>query len=137
MMLTRGRIGDLTGIITTAAVVDVGYAIGGTIGAGVMAGIGINLSSSIIQNGSVKLKEQWVASSHGIRNHDIQQALQRALLKAFAHLETRYFALGQTQALPKNEQASIRELFKVLRSQVQQAFLAQVEQVRQELDVQE
>ena len=136
-MLTKERIADLAGIITTAAVVGVGYAIGGTIGAGVMTGIGINLSSSIIQNGSVKLKEQWVASSNGIRNHDIQQALQRALLKALTHLEKRYFTLGQSHALPKNEQTSIRELFKELQRQVQQASLADVEQVMQEPAVQE
>jgi tetratricopeptide (TPR) repeat protein len=136
-MLTRERIADLAGIITTAAVVGVGYAIGGTIGVGVMAGIGINLSSSIIENGSVKLKEQWVASSNGIRNHDIQQALQRALLKTFTRLETRYFTLGQSHALPKSEQASIRELFKELRRQVQQTFPVQVEQVMQDLEVQE
>ena len=96
-MLTKERIADLAGIVTTAAVIGVGYAIGGTIGAQVMAGIGINLSSSIIENGSLKLKEHWVASSNGIRNHDIQQALQRALLKALTHLEKRYFTLGQSQ----------------------------------------
>jgi len=133
-MLTKEQALNLLGIFATASITTVGFAIGGTIGAAVMAGIGINLWSNIIHSGAAKLKERWL-SSDGILNHDIQLALVRAFIKALTHLETKYFQLGEANALPKSEKKSIRVLFKELREQAQEAFLSSLEKAVKEREV--
>ncbi|MDQ3815804.1 MAG: hypothetical protein M3347_17995 [Armatimonadota bacterium] len=72
-MLTKEQTASLLGILGTASITAIGFAIGGTIGASVMASIGINLSSTIIQEGSLKLKEQWLSS-------DVRGFLRKSLL---------------------------------------------------------
>ena len=99
---------------------------GGPIGAAVMTGIGLNLASSIVQNGAAHLKERWL-SGDGILNHDIQQALVRSFVKALTHLEKRYFALDETAALPQEKKDAIKGLFQELRGEAQTIFLASLE----------
>lgn len=134
-MLTKEQALNLLGILATVSITGVGFAIGGTIGTAVMAGIGINLSSSIIQSGAAKLKERWLSSNDGILNRDIQQALARGFIKALTHLETEYFKLGEANALPKNEKESIKALFKKLRDEAQEFFLVSLEKAVKDQEV--
>jgi hypothetical protein len=92
-ILAPEQTANLLGVLATASIIGVGHVIGGTIGASVMAGIGINLSSAIIQQGCSNLKARWLSSDSGIRNHDIRNALTRAFVKALPHLEGKYFKL--------------------------------------------
>jgi hypothetical protein len=131
-MLTKEQALTLLGVLATASIIGVGFAIGGTIGAAVMGGIGINLSSNIIRGGSGKLKERWLSSNDGIRNHDIQQALARAFFKALIDLEAEYFKLGEANALSKSEKKSIKALFKELREQAPEVFPASLEKAAKE-----
>lgn len=121
-MPSKEQVSQLLGMFASASIVGVGFAIGGPIGTSVMAGIGVNLSSSIIQHGSIKLRERWLSSIDGVLNRDIQRALARAFTRALVHLETRLFKQGEINALAANEQESIRVLFKELREQAQQEF---------------
>ena len=75
-----------------------------------MKGIGINLTSSIIQGGATKLKEQWLSSKSGALNHDIQHALTRATIKALENLEYRYLAL-HGYSISEDDKKSIQKLF--------------------------
>src|SRR5215831_15624049 len=136
-MLTREQIAGFVGSLATVAIVGVGYHFGETTAATALLGLGINLSSSLLAHGGVKLKEQWLSSGNRLLNHDLQQALMRALQKALTSLETEYFQRGEARALPKNEQKSIRELFRVLRRQVQEEFPARLEHAMQEHQVTE
>src|SRR5437879_2546006 len=81
-IINRERALNLLGALATASVTAVGFAIGGKIAEATMVGIGINLASHILASGSAKLKERWLSSTEGIRNHDIQLALNRAFKKA-------------------------------------------------------
>jgi hypothetical protein len=134
-MLTKEQALKLLGILATASITSVGFAIGGTIGAAVIGGIGINLSSAIIQSGSAKLKERWLASNDGILNYDLQQALARAFVKALIHLEIKYFTLREANALPKNEKESIKALFKELKEQAREVFPASLEKAVKEQEI--
>ncbi len=134
-MPTREQTLNLLGILATASIMSVGFAIGGTIGAAVMAGIGINLSSAIIQSGSAKLKDRWLSSNGGILNHDIRLALVRAFVRALTQLETEYFTLGEANALPKEEKESIKALFRELGEQAQATFVTSIEKAINERDV--
>jgi len=116
-MLSNERTLSLLGTLATASVMGIGLALGGAIGATVMAGIGINLSSTIIQNGSLKLKERWL--NDGILNHDIQKALIRAFIKSLSALESKFLASEQAVDLRSYERASIRSLFRELRDKAQ------------------
>src|SRR5512145_1394136 len=127
-MLSKEQTANLLGVFTTVSIIGVGLAIGGPIGTSVMASIGINLSSTIIHQGSSTLKARWLSSDYGIHNSDIQHVLARALVKALTQLETKYFKLGQANALPENERESIKELFRELRQQREQVFAASLEQ---------
>lgn len=134
-MLKREQSSNLLGIFATCSIITVGYAIGGTIGQAVMAGIGINLWSDIIQGGAVKLKERWLCSNDGIRNHNIQLALSRAFIKALASLEKKYFKLDEANALPKDEKKSIKVFFKELREQAQTTFPSYLEKAADGLQI--
>ncbi|HYP53875.1 MAG TPA: hypothetical protein VEQ42_10070, partial [Pyrinomonadaceae bacterium] len=114
------------GVLATAAVTGIGFAVGGTVGAQVMAAIGINLSSEIIQNGYARMKESWLAGPDGVLNHDIQRALGRAFGKALVSLETKYFQLPEAAALPREERKSVSALFKSLREHAPESFMALV-----------
>jgi hypothetical protein len=48
-MLTREQTLNLLGVLVTASVSAIGFAIGGKIGEAALVGIGINLASNIIQ----------------------------------------------------------------------------------------
>jgi len=134
-MITKEQVLNFSGILATASITGLGFAIGGTIGAAVMAGIGINLWSNIIHNGAAKLKERWLYSNNGVLNHDIQQAVVRAYIKALIHLEAEYFNLGEANALPKNEKASIKRLLKELREYAPEVFIASLEKTIKENEV--
>jgi tetratricopeptide (TPR) repeat protein len=136
-MLNKEQSSNLLGIFATAAITTVGFAIGGGIAATVMAGIGINLCSDIIQNRAIKLKEQFLSGKNGILNHDIQQAIVRAFIKALTHLEKRYFELSEANTLPKSVKESIKAFFKELRKQAQQVFLESIEKAVKEKEVKE
>jgi hypothetical protein len=117
-MLSKENTLTLLGGLAAASVTGIGLAIGGPIGAAVMAGVGVNLSSNIIQNGAINLKQRWL-SENGILNHDIQKALVRAFIKSLSSLESRYFESEQAKALKSSEKESIRDLFKELRERAQ------------------
>lgn len=108
---------SLLGSLATASVTGIGLALGGAIGATVMAGIGINLSSMIIQNGSIKLRERWL--NDGILNHDIQKALFRAFTNSLSVLESKFLASKHAIGLKGYEKASVRSLFRELRDKAQ------------------
>lgn len=136
-MLTKEQAVKLLGILATASITGVGFAIGGTIGAAVIGGIGINLSSNIIYSGCAKLKERWLSSNNGILNHDIQQALTRAFIKALTHMEREYFKLVDANTLPKNEKESIKAFFKELKEQAQEIFPVSLEKAIKEQEIRE
>ncbi|MCA1594066.1 MAG: tetratricopeptide repeat protein [Acidobacteria bacterium] len=133
--MTKEQVVTITGVLATASITAVGFAIGGNIGAAVMGGIGINLWSNIIQSGAVKLKDRWLTSADGILNHDIQQALTRAFIKALTSLETRYFKLDEANALPKEKKQAIKEFFHELKDQSQAIFLPSIETAINEKEV--
>lgn len=121
-MLTKEDVLNLLSILATASITGVSLAITGTIVPEVMRDIGIHLSSNIIHSGGAKLKERWLYSNDGILNHDIQQALGRAFIKALTHMEREYFKLSEANALAKNEKESIKALFKELRENAQEVY---------------
>jgi hypothetical protein len=121
-MVTKEQISSLSGIVASASIAAVGFAIGGIIGSEVMGSIGISLSAKIIERGGTKLKERWLSSDYGILNCDIQRALARALVKALEHLEDEYFELTEAGILPAEEKECIKALFKEMRKQVGNAL---------------
>jgi hypothetical protein len=133
-MLSNERTLSLLGTLATASVTGIGLALGGAIGATVMAGIGINLSSAIIQNGSLKLKERWLKD--GVLNHDIQKALVRAFVKSLSALESKFLASEYAINLRGHERASIRVLFRELRDKAQTDLHETLLSVRLEGEVQ-
>lgn len=136
-MISKEHLATLTEVLATASVVGIGWSLGGTVGAAVMAGIGINLGSAIIQRGSVHLKNKWLSGRNGVLNHDIQQALARAFIKSLASLENGYFELPEANAEPSEKRDSIRGLFKELRSEAQEIFAASLEKAASEQEVKE
>lgn len=86
-MISKEQLATVTEVLASASVEGVGLALGGPVGTTVMAGIGINLGSNIIQSGSKHLKDKWLSSHDGIPNHDIQLALARAFVKSLDRLE--------------------------------------------------
>lgn len=134
-MAIKNHLVNLSEVLATASIVGAGFAIGGPIGATVMAGIGVNLCSNIVQNGATKLKERWLSSGNGILNHDIQQALVRAFIKALNSLERKYFSLEETNKLPKEKKEAIKTLFQELKDEAQTVFLPSIEKAANEQEV--
>lgn len=128
-MISKEQLAAVTEVLATASVVGVGLALGGPVGATVMAGIGINLGSNIIQSGSTHLKEKWISAKYGVLNHDIQRALARAFVKALIRLEARYFELPEANAQPTEKKEAIRGLFKELKDEAPTVFVASVESI--------
>jgi tetratricopeptide (TPR) repeat protein len=128
-VISKEHLATVTEVLATASVVGVGLALGGPVGATVMAGIGINLGSNIIQSGSTHLKEKWISAKYGVLNHDIQRALARAFVKALISLEARYFELQEAKAQPPEKQEAIRGLFKELKDEAPTVFVASVESI--------
>jgi tetratricopeptide (TPR) repeat protein len=128
-MISKEQLATVTEVLATASVVGVGLALGGPVGATVMAGIGINLGSNIIQSGSTHLKEKWISAKYGVLNHDIQRALARAFVKALIRLEARYFELPEANAQPTEKKNAIRGLFKELKDEAPTVFAASVEKI--------
>jgi hypothetical protein len=126
---------NLLEVLATASIIGVGCAIGETIVEPVLAGMISNLGSTIIRQGSLNLKARWLSSDSGILNHDIQNALTRALIEALKDLETKYFETGEAHGLPRDEQTSIRQLFRELREQAPQVFASSLERAAKEQDV--
>jgi len=121
-MVNRKQTLDLLGIVTSASITAIGFAIGGVIGSDVIGTIGLSLSTKIIQSGGTKLKERWLSSAYGILNRDIQRAFVRALVKALERLEKRYLILTEAGKLPAEEKESIKALFKEMQKQVENAL---------------
>lgn len=134
-MVIKNHLVNLSEILATASMVGIGLAIGGTIGASVVAAIGIELSGSILDNHLSKLKEKWLSSPDGILNHDIQQALVRAFIKALNSLEKKYFALEETKELPKEKREALKSLFRELEDEAQTVFLPSIEKAANEQEV--
>ncbi len=111
---------ELLGIGSLTAV---GLFLGGPIGATVMASIGINLSSNLLEGAKTKLKEKWLKSEYGALNHDIQHALVRAFVNALNYRESEYFKTEQATQLPRDEKRAIRGLFKSLRTDAAKMFV--------------
>jgi hypothetical protein len=112
----------LLGALVTISVTGIGLAIGGTLGATVIAGLGINLSSNIIHGGCSTLKDRWLYSGNGIVNHDIQKMLGRAFIKALIFLENSYLDSKSREELRRYERRSIQNLFAEFRENVQKAL---------------
>jgi len=125
-MTFKDKASEFTQIIAACSVAGLGLAIGGPIVTSVMLGIGTNLVSPIIQRGASLLKEQWLTSSNGILNHDIQRALQRAYVKALKHLKKQYFKL---YGIPESIDSlnSIQTLFDDLIEAGEELFLPSLE----------
>lgn len=123
-MISKAQLATFTEALITASVVGIGWALGGTVGAAIMAGIGINLSSAIIQSGSKHLKDKWLSSHNGILNHDIQLALERAFVKTLNSLEHKYFELQEANVQSPEKKEAIRGLFKELREETQGVFVS-------------
>lgn len=123
-MVSRGKLAETVAVLATASMIATGLAVGGQIGSTVMAGIGINLASAIISSGAVRLRQRWMSSPDGIRNRDVQLVLARAFSRALTYLEAEYWKLGEANALPENEKASIRLLFKQLKREACGSFLS-------------
>lgn len=136
-MPSKEQLATLAEALATASVVGVGWALGGTVGAAVMAGIGINLGSNIIQKGSTHLKEKWISAEYGVLNHDIQRALARAFVKALTSLEARYFELPEANAQPTEKKKAISGLFKELKDEAPSVFAASVEKIISREEVKE
>jgi tetratricopeptide (TPR) repeat protein len=134
-MLSKAQLATVSEVFATASIVGVGWALGGTVGAAIMAGIGINLGSDIIQKGSTYLKEKWLSAEYGVLNHDIQRALARAFVQALVSLEARYFELAETNAQPREKKEAIRGLFKELRDVAPSVFADSVERIATEEEV--
>ena len=133
---TKKQTSDFLRILATASLTGVGFALGGTMGSEFMKGIFINLTSSVIEGGATKLKEQWLYNKSGALNHDIQQALSRATIKALENLEKRYLALFG-DSISEHDKESIKNLFKDLNEETKNAFLASLEKALVEKDVKE
>ena len=125
--LTKEQALDILGVLATVAVIGVGLSLEAKVGNSIITSIGLNLASAIIQQGSSNLKTKWLSSNLGIRHPDIQFVLTQAFVKTLNHLETEYFSLYQTDVIPKNEKESIKQLFKELKQQANQAFAASLE----------
>jgi hypothetical protein len=126
-MTIKNHIATVTEILATASIVGIGLAVGGPIGASVVAAIGIELSGNILDNHLSKLKEKWLSSPDGILNHDIQQAMVRAFIKSLDSLEKKYFALEEVNEIPKEKKKAIKSLFQELKDEAPTIFLSSVE----------
>jgi len=132
-MRSKNLILDLTELLAVGSVTTAGYLIGGTVGASVMAGLGINLASTIIGNGSSKLKARWLESKDGILNHDIQKALLRAYLKSLSHIKDCYFI--ENEELPKHEKKQINQLIESLTKTASTTFIPDIEKSIQQTEI--
>jgi hypothetical protein len=128
-MISKEQMATVMEALATASVVGFGWALGGPVGAGMIAGIGINLSSNILQKGSTHLKEKWISAKHGALNQDIQRALGRALVKALTEIEARYFELPEANIQPSEKKKAIRTLFKELKVEALTIFVTSAEKI--------
>lgn len=133
-MLSRENSLTLLGTLATASLTAIGLKMGGagegSIYATLMANIGINLASNIIQAGSLNLKQRWLNSNDGLLNHDIQKALARALIKALSSLERKYFETKAGKSLKQYEKESIRDLFRDFRENVENTLPQSIDNIR-------
>lgn len=131
---TKKQTSEFLRILATASLTGVGFALGGTMGSEFMKGIFINLTSSVIEGGATKLKEQWLSNKSGALNHDIQQALTRAIIKILGNLEERYLAMVR-DSISEDDEESINKLFKDLNEQAENVFSDSLEKAVTEHDV--
>lgn len=137
-MLTKEQAISLTEILAVGSVTAAGFIIGGTIGASVMAGIGINLATNIVHGGTSKLKEHWLTNTNGILNHDIQHALLRGYCKALSHLQEDYIHLqDKLQENQKEPPRAIRTFFEELSERADENFLPSIEKAIKQKEVKE
>ncbi len=134
-MISKQQLASMTEVLATTSVIGVGWALGGTVGAGIMAGIGINLGSDIIQKGGIYLKEKWLSAEYGVLNHDIQRALARGLVKALSRLEQRYFERAEVKSETREKNDAIRGLFQELRDVAPTVLAASVEKVASDAEL--
>ena len=120
-MLSKGQIVNLMEVLAVGSLTAIGFAIGNPIATEAIKGIGLNLSSNLLQSGSTKLKESWFSSANGILNHDIQQAFVRAFVETSTLLETEYFKRNKT--ISEGEKWAVEYLFGQLRLQSFEVFL--------------
>lgn len=134
-MASKEQVSSLLGAFATLSVTGIGLAIGGAIGSTVLAGIGINLSSNLIEGGCRSLKQHWLNSEDGILNHDIQKAIGRAFVKALSALEKKYLDSEEIRPLKRYEKRSYKDLFHELRQQAQEALRITLEKIQLDPDV--
>ena len=73
-------------VLFTAAILGAGLVSGNPVFATVVAGIGVNLASDLTRAGWGQVCHRLLGES-GLRNHDLQQAMTRAIHRAIAHIE--------------------------------------------------
>lgn len=129
-MISKEHLATLTEVLATASVVGIGWSLGGTVGAAVMAGIGINLGSAIIQRGSLHIKNKWLSGQNGVLNHDIQQALARAFVRSLASLENRYFELPEANAQPSEKETQFEDSSRSLGAKLRRFLRLQWKRLR-------
>ena len=135
MAIKREQLATIAAFLAPAAVTGIGFALGGTLGATILGGIGINLSTEIILHGATKLKEKWFGSANGILNHDIQHALVRGFIKSLTSLEERYFQLEETNSLPLEKKKAIKALFQELKDEAPTIFIPSIEKAVNEPEI--
>jgi tetratricopeptide (TPR) repeat protein len=134
-MAIKNHVINVSEVLVRASIVGIGLYLGEGFGTTVVAGLGINLSSAILDSGLSKLKEKWLSSNDGVLNHDIQQALVRAFIKTLESLEKKYLALEETDELSKEKKDAIKSLFQELRSEAGTVFLSLVEKAANDQEI--
>jgi hypothetical protein len=114
MEIKREQIAD---ILFTAAIVVSGVLSGNAVVASVVGGIGINWAAGLTREGWNHARQRLLGKS-GLLNHDLQQALARALRQAIAHLEQTWWQTPRGSQMRRTEPDVARqtaEAFKLLR----------------------
>lgn len=108
-------------VLAVGSMTAIGFAIGNPIATEAIKGIGLNLSSNLLQSGTTKLKDNWFSSDNGILNHDIQQAFVRAFVQTSTLLEEEYFKRHKPAV--QSEKWAVEYLFGQFRQQSFEVFL--------------
>jgi hypothetical protein len=108
---------QLAEVAFSAALVGVGFLLGGPVLAAVVGGIGVDLLADRVQQG-FRATSQQLLGTGGFLNHDLQCALRRAFVKALAHLETAWWqtpAGAQLRRAAPDRAREAEQVFKLLR----------------------
>lgn len=136
-MINKESIYNLTELLVIGSVTTAGFLIGGTVGASVMAGLGINLASNILDKGSSNLKSKWINGKDGILNHDIQRALLRAFNKSILEIEKEYLELDDVKKLSRDNRKTIKHFFSTLKDNTKNNYNSILKKILNENEIQD